>query len=273
MQRTEHPGHPSVLSRSSPGHAGQGGLWLTVLGTAAPYPRPGRPCSGYLLRTPTAAVWVEAGSGTMAELQRHLPLAALSAIWFSHLHPDHCSDLLGAYQWLATAPAPLPRLPVFGPPGWTRRVEAFLPNGYPGLLSRFFDPHELADGQTTTVGDLVLTSRSVTHSVPTFGLRAEHDGRVLAYAGDSGPCDALVELAAGAHVFVCEAGYAQRTPQHTPYHSTPEEAGRTAALAGADRLLLTHLDLGLTAEQARQRAARVHARAVAVAEPGTHLRV
>jgi ribonuclease BN (tRNA processing enzyme) len=102
------------------------GLSLSVLGTATPYPRPGQPCSGYLLRTPDTAVWIDVGSGTMAELQRHLPLNQIQAIWISHLHPDHYSDLLAVYNWLVNASPSRPPLPVFGPPGWMGRTASLI---------------------------------------------------------------------------------------------------------------------------------------------------
>ncbi|MGW3036784.1 MBL fold metallo-hydrolase [Streptomyces sp. NPDC001178] len=98
-------------------------LTLTVLGTASPHPRPGRPCSGYLLRGGGAEVWVDAGPGTFAELQRHTNPARLSAIWISHVHADHSADLLSAVYALAygglTPPAPVP---VYAPGDCAQRL-------------------------------------------------------------------------------------------------------------------------------------------------------
>ena len=45
------------------------------------------------------------------------------------------------------------------------------------------------------------------HPVETFGFRVEHDGRVLGYSGDTGESEALVRLAAGADVLLCEASF------------------------------------------------------------------
>jgi hypothetical protein len=60
-------------------------------------------------------------------------------------------------------------------------MEAFLPTWPLGMLGHFFDGHELDDRHTVVVGDVTLTSCRVSHSVPTFGVRAEHGGPVLAY--------------------------------------------------------------------------------------------
>ena len=73
---------------------------LTILGTATPYPRPDNPCSGYLVQHGITSIWMDAGTGTLAELQRHIPLDRLDAIWISHAHADHC-------RWSAPLPWPI----------------------------------------------------------------------------------------------------------------------------------------------------------------------
>lgn len=228
-------------------------MTLTVLGTSTPYPRPDQPCSGYLVRTPTTALWVDAGSGTFAELQRHMDLERLDAIWISHLHPDHAGDLPAIANWLINRPYATVPLPIYGPPKWSKRLDSFLPTD-PALLAGRIDIHDLADGDEAVVGGLHLVSRFVQHGVPTFGLRVSYGRHVLAYSGDSGPCDALVELARDATWFLCEAGVAEQPPGDSSGHCTPENAAVIARNAQATLLVLTHLAPGLEAHVARQRA-------------------
>ncbi|MER6349686.1 MBL fold metallo-hydrolase [Streptomyces sp. NPDC001595] len=228
---------------------------LTVLGTASPHPAPGRPCSGHLLRGGGAEVWVDAGTGTFAELQRHTDPARLSAIWVSHLHADHNADLLAAFYAFAygglTPPAPIP---VYAPAGCAGRIAAFLGRPDPASLADVFDFRPLSDGHTARHGALRLTSRAVVHDVEAYGLRAEADGSVLAYSGDSGPCPALVGLARGADLFLCEADIdAHREGEQV--HLTPEDAGAAAREAGVRRLLITHVGPTLSPESATARAA------------------
>jgi ribonuclease BN (tRNA processing enzyme) len=87
-------------------------LRLTVLGSATPYASVDNPCSGYLVSSGGTRVWVDAGSGTLAQLQQHVRLDELDAIWISHLHADHSADLLTAYYAVLFADlqltAPLP---------------------------------------------------------------------------------------------------------------------------------------------------------------------
>src|SRR2546423_15589218 len=103
------------------------GLTLTVLGTGTPYPRPSQPCSGYLIAGPTTTIWADTGPGTFTELQRHLDLQQLDAIWISHMHPDHAGDLPAVANWLLNAPPSHTSLPIYGPAGWLERHTAFLP--------------------------------------------------------------------------------------------------------------------------------------------------
>ncbi|GAA3503605.1 MBL fold metallo-hydrolase [Streptomyces prasinosporus] len=230
-------------------------LALTVLGTASPHPGPGRPCSGYLVRGGGAEVWVDAGTGTFAELQRHTDPARLDAVWISHLHADHSADLLAAFYAFAhgglTPPAPIP---VYAPDGCAQRLAGFLGRADAGFLNGTFAFRPLHDGHVARHGGLTLAARAVAHDVEAYGLRAECGGRALAYSGDSGPCAALTELARDADLFLCEADVdAHREGERV--HLTPEDAGAVARAAGAHRLLVTHVGPALTPGAATARAA------------------
>jgi ribonuclease BN (tRNA processing enzyme) len=243
-------------------------LTLTVLGTASPHPGPDRPCSGYLMRGGEAEVWVDAGTGTFAELQRHTDPARIGAVWISHLHADHNADLLAAVYGLAygglTPPAPIP---VYAPAGCAQRLAGFFGRQDVDFLSGVFDFRALADGHTVRHGDLLLTSRAVAHDVEAYGLRVESGGRVLAYSGDTGPCDALTELARDADVFLCEADIDEHRDGEQ-VHLTPEDAGRAARAARVRELLVTHVGPTLSPETATARAAAVFGGTTSTAREG-----
>jgi ribonuclease BN (tRNA processing enzyme) len=70
----------------------------------------------------------------------------------------------------------------------------------------------------------------------------DSSGAVLAFSGDTGLCDSLVDLARGADVFLCEASWTHapgERPEHL--HLSGTEAGQMAARAGVGELLLTHI--------------------------------
>ncbi|MEU0006110.1 MBL fold metallo-hydrolase [Streptomyces sp. NPDC006314] len=246
-------------------------LTLTVLGTSSPHPAPGRPCSGYLLSGGGAEVWVDAGPGTFAALQRHTDPARLTAIWISHLHADHSADLLSAAYAFAFGGMPPPApIPVYAPQDCARRLAGFFGRADVEFLEGVFDFRDLYDGHDVRHWNLRLTARAVAHGTEAYGLRAECQGSVLAYSGDSGPCPALTALASRADLFLCEADidahHGGEPSQQV--HLTPEDAGRIARDARVRELLVTHVGPTLTREAATARAAAVSGRPTYMAAEG-----
>ncbi len=243
---------------------------LTILGTSTPFPRLNNACSGYLVQSGRISVWVDAGTGTLAQLQRHLDLASLDAIWISHAHADHTADLLAAYHALRfsetrrTAP-----LPLIGPADLLDRMAAFLGGSSQRRLPEVFDFTAMKRAGRHEFGELSLRWHSVSHGMPSFGLRVESAEATLTYSGDSAYCDSLVELARGASAFLCEVGSSGSSSEgSSPIHCTPEDAGRLAGAAEVERLIVTHIGEGMSAEQAADRAQAAFPGPVDIARPG-----
>ena len=245
-------------------------LRLTVLGCATPYPSVDNPCSGYLVSGGGTRVWVDAGSGTLAQLQRHVRLDELDAIWISHLHADHSADLLTAYYGALYADIRLAApIPLYGPPGIADRLAHFLTNtATRSPIESAFAVEELHDGHQVRVGALRLTSRAVAHGIPAFALRVEATGRSLVYSGDTAPCPGLTNLAKGCDVLLCEAESAQAPSAGEQVHHTPEDTGDTARAAQAGRLIVTHVGRFLTPQQAVARASTRFDGPIDYAAPG-----
>jgi ribonuclease Z len=77
----------------------------------------------------------------------------------------------------------------------------------------------------------------------------EHDGHSAVLAGDTVPCDSLDALVAGADVYVqtviredlIRQIPVPRLQDVCDYHSTVQDAARTAAKGGVGTLVLTHM--------------------------------
>jgi ribonuclease BN (tRNA processing enzyme) len=90
---------------------------------------------------------------------------------------------------------------------------------------------------------------------PALAYRFDTPGGSVVFSGDTGPCDNVSRLAAGADVLVHEAidlGWMAERIKHLPNrdavmghlgraHCPPEDAGRIAAKAGVRTLVLSHL--------------------------------
>ncbi len=152
---------------------------LTVLGSDGSYPGPGGACSGYLLRSEGFTTWLDAGPGTMANLQLHIPLASIDAVVVSHSHPDHWSDLEGLYVAMRYF---LERrgLPIYAPEGLRDLMRG---ENRDGTL----DWRVIRDGDSAQVGPAKWTWSQTDHPVETLASRVEVGGRALGYSADTGP--------------------------------------------------------------------------------------
>jgi ribonuclease BN (tRNA processing enzyme) len=232
---------------------------LTVLGSDGSYPGPGGACSGYLLRSEGFVTWMDAGPGTMANLQLHIPLAGLDAVVVSHSHPDHWSDLEGLYVAMRYF---LERrgLPIYAPEGLRDLMRG---ENRDGTL----DWRVIGDGDSAQVGPAKWTWSRTDHPVETLAARVEVGGRALGYSADTGPgwrLSALGESVQLALVEACLTLEAEGVMQHL----SARQAGAMAADAGAERLVITHLAPPIDRAVARREAAAAFGGPVEVAEVG-----
>jgi ribonuclease BN (tRNA processing enzyme) len=214
---------------------------LTVLGCAGTFPGPRSACSGYLIEHDGFRLVVDLGAGSLGELQKHIGLLDVDAIYISHLHADHCIDLVAYSYARRYHPDGLPpRLPVYGPEGTCARIcGSFETPPVNGLLD-VFDFHEVPVG-TMKIGPYDVASVLTNHPVECHALRISAGGSSLTYSADTGASDDLVELARGTDLFLCEASWEDGDDHPEGIHLSGREAGEHATRAGARRLLLTHL--------------------------------
>lgn len=216
---------------------------LTVVGCSGSMPGPESPASCYLVEADGFRVLLDLGNGALGALQRHIALRDIDAVLLSHLHADHCMDLLALYVARTYDPSGgYPVLPVHGPAGSAVQLAAAYGKAEAPGLSGCFDFHEWSAG-THRIGPLEVTVSRMAHPVETWGMRLEHRGAVLAYSGDTGPCDALVDLARDADLALFESSFEAGRDDAAPraLHLTGGQAGAAATRAGARRLVLTHL--------------------------------
>lgn len=216
-------------------------MLVTVLGSSASYSGPGRACSGYLVRTETAKILLDCGNGVLANLGKVIDPLELDAIFITHYHPDHFIDLFAIQALLRYAPqGPADPLPLYLPEGLFERMKCLLSDRGSTELDQAFEVHTLGELQPVKIGDLTVTPLSVVHTEPTFGLRLEHNGSVLAYTADSAPGEHVKRVLDNADVALAEATLPEAYLGAAP-HLTAVQAATYAREAKVSRLVLTHI--------------------------------
>jgi ribonuclease BN (tRNA processing enzyme) len=224
-------------------------------------PADGQASSSYLLTEGSTRVLLDCGPGGATALSAVTHVSTLDAIVISHLHSDHCFDLLPLGKTLLavrmkdahrfpTLPRPAvtewPPVPLYVPAGGKAALSALaaaLPVPTYPLLDRAFDlafdVAEYEPGDTLTVGDCRIGLQSLHHSLANCGIRVEGPAGTLAYSGDTFDVPGLIKLARGVDLFLCESTL-ELTDDTVHGHLSAAQAGEVAAEAGVGELVLTH---------------------------------
>jgi ribonuclease BN (tRNA processing enzyme) len=226
-------------------------MTLTILGSSAMFATAERNCSGYLVDCGGQNLWLDAGSGTWQNLQRHTDYRALAGILLTHRHPDHTSDVFQAMHARRYGAAePLPTIPLWAPAETLERITHFSPE-----LDESFDLREIDAGSSFELGGARVSFAEMAHPAETLGVRVEREGAVLAYSADTGPSADFAALARGASLFVCEATL-QECDEKWEGHLSAAQAGAISAEQDVSILLLSHLpaerDLQTSVLEAKQ---------------------
>lgn len=215
-------------------------LTVTVLGSSGTYPAVDTACSGYLLRSPTTSVWLDCGSGTLANLQRHVDLVDLDGIVCTHSHPDHWSELplvVNALRYGVDRPDA--RIPLY----WTAHTAELFDKVSGRPPGPALDAHVIEEDSSVRIGDIDFRFSRTDHPVETMAVRADCGGRSIAYSADTGNRWELSSLGEGIDVALVEATL-DEDEADAVQHLTAGQAGSQAARAGVASLVLIHLAPG-----------------------------
>jgi ribonuclease BN (tRNA processing enzyme) len=246
---------------------------ITLLGSGTCVPSLERyPCS-LLIKGKDTCILVDAGPGIIGQvLKTGTSIHDIDVILLSHFHVDHCADLApllfaskypgvrrtkklvlaggagirGFFDRLCRAYEDTIRLapdlfeilelPETGAAESTLRELNDPGNkGFPDACRRGPDGLIRLPG----LGGIRLAWRAMVHKPESRGFRfTDPTGFSVVYSGDTDHAPALVTLARGADILVCES--AMPDGFHVPGHLTPGMAGKIASQAQVKKLVLTH---------------------------------
>jgi ribonuclease BN (tRNA processing enzyme) len=275
---------------------------ITVLGKSPAWQDAGGACSGYLIEEDGFALLLDCGNGVFSKLRRFRDYVDVGAVVISHLHADHCLDLVPFAYALTYAPRQQP-VPVAGWPGTEHpaRPELYAPPGasetFRGIVSNWgneelidnaFDLHEYDGTDELEVGPFTVRFCEVPHFILTFAVELSAkapapraaDSSVEAvpvpgngagrftYSADCRPNDELVEFARDTDILLIEATLPRPERTGDRGHLTPREAGEHGRRAAASRLVITHISDELDPAWAKSEAERTFGGPVELAVEG-----
>ena len=257
---------------------------LTVLGKSPSWQDAGGACSGYLLEEGDFTLLIDCGNGVFSKLRQFVDYVDVDAVAISHLHADHFLDLVPFSYALTYAPrqqpVPVDRWPgtdnparprLIAPRGATRTLRQVVGAwGNDDLIENAFELEEYAPDATVEAGPLRLRFHEVPHFTETFAIdvSSQNGAGRLTYGADCRPGDELVEIARDTDLLIVEATLPRPERTGVRGHLTPAEAGEHARLAGAKRVLITHISDELDENWARTEASEAFGSPVDVAHEG-----
>jgi ribonuclease BN (tRNA processing enzyme) len=232
---------------------------LTVVGCGDAFGSGGRFNTCFMVESGDRTILLDCGASTMVALRAHaIDTTRIDGIILSHLHGDHFGGIpffLLDGQFMSRRDRPLT---IAGPPGTRERIHAALEILFPtssGSKWRFaWEVVEMAIGPRCEILGLGIETAEVKHlsGASSTAVRLTDGKRILAYSGDTEWTDALIRIADGADLFITECYNYDGTV--TGHLSWTELKTRLPDLR-ARRIMLTHMNPTMLAQQASARAA------------------
>jgi ribonuclease BN (tRNA processing enzyme) len=216
---------------------------IVVIGSGTGIPSLRRGSPGLIVISDHTRLLIDSGSGTLGKmLEVGITYHDPDLLLYTHIHPDHVSDLVPII--FASKYADQPRekeLLCLGGPGFKSYFEKLK-----NLYGSWIEPQScrLTIKEIPQKGfvyrDLRILSKPMAHISGSVGYRIEfEDGKSMAISGDTDYCQNIVDLASEVDLLVLECSFPDG--RKVEGHLTPSLAGRIGSEARCKKLLLTHL--------------------------------
>ncbi|NLX82799.1 MAG: MBL fold metallo-hydrolase [Clostridiales bacterium] len=204
---------------------------LTVLGCDGTFPDAYGACSGYLLTSKEGNLQLDMGCGVLPRLMAQMKPENLSAIFITHWHYDHVSDLLALKYYLKLKGM---HMRLFAPMAPQPFLDLLLGDEF--LMEEFATKRHIAGFDVTAI--------AVNHPLPAYALRFERNGKAFVYTGDAVGSPQLAAFCQGADLLLCDATFTKAQWHEGLPHFSAAQAGQLAQEARVKQLILTHLQPG-----------------------------
>ena len=215
-------------------------MFLTVLGSGTCVPSLLRNAPGYHIEAGGLQIIVDCGNGTLRQLIRAgKDYRKIDAIFITHTHPDHISDLVALLHAIVATPGYTreQKIEIIGPKGlhqfYTKCIESCLkkPKTFRIEITEIEEKHDLKDIHVFSVNTI--------HAPRSIAYRFEHKGRSLVITGDCDFDQGIIHLAQNTDLMIIDCSFPDAMKVYG--HLTSGECGRIANKAKVKKLLLSHI--------------------------------
>jgi ribonuclease BN (tRNA processing enzyme) len=215
---------------------------LIVVGSGTGIPSLRRGSPSLALITAGARVWIDGGAGALRKLlESGTTCLDLDLLLYTHIHPDHTSDLVPLLFACKYPDQPrIKDLTCMGGPGFKNYFEQIqkLYGRWVDALSYRLTVDEVPIGPFP-FKELQILAKPVAHMAESVAYRIQfQDGKSLVVSGDTDYCQNIVDLARQTDLLVLECSFPNG--RKVEGHLTPAFAGRIASESRCRKLLLTH---------------------------------
>lgn len=224
-------------------------ICLKVLGNCATQTKDHETTS-FLISAGAEKILIDCGPGIVKQLLNSgESITDITAIVITHCHADHTSS----YPYLLFSinlarsmmqDRQFAKIPVIALRSVHEGISSMLKTQYPieGLEEKLVSQYIFTGNESFDIGGVIIKPFNSFHSVPSIGLVIEYAGKRVSFTSDTLYNEELSKYVVGSDLLVHEAfcveqmaGVAKATG-----HATAKEAGMTARLANAKKLILAH---------------------------------
>lgn len=237
-------------------------LEITPLGTVSTFCYEDKCCPGFLVKHNNQNVLLDCGNGITKHMNFPNDLNNLT-IFISHLHPDHYGELLSIAQTSL----------VFNRLGYlTQKIKVYIPEGDIRKVSEDYKDEDgwsasrlvekplidfdylmnlekhgfiefitYKENDKINMDDMEISFKRNPHQIITYSTKIQTSENTIVYSSDTGfKNNTLENFSKDANLLICESTFLRGQMRLEDYHLYAHEAGKIAASANVEKLLLTH---------------------------------
>jgi ribonuclease BN (tRNA processing enzyme) len=214
-------------------------MTITILGSGTITSPANRNPAGYLMEHKGHFFLVDCGPGIFKTLiNLKIDVLRIGAIFLTHFHQDHCSDVMALLMRRYLLDDNSDRLTILGPPGlshWFDTLSSlqgdWLNDNKPNIKGLNDHTHQWHD--------LKVTIHKTGHTNNSIAYKFACEEKCIFFSGDTGYSEELAAFAIDVDIAVIECSYSDLMEQ--PNHMTPLKVAMFINQAKIKQTILTHI--------------------------------